>query len=180
MRFFCKSSIKNLKVQSPLKSFSKIFFSHLITYYSKLVYYLFVLDTYDTFVRMLSSRRYTASQSLQSTNSVYRWVKNLNAPVTTTLPNGNEKEIKGSIQKNTRTRQRKRTRGQMANNSEFRLNKSVDYGDVSEKYDYSKKQQSSSYELYDSEGSDEVDDEEDDEDEEDGKFDYCNYFLGRN
>lgn len=143
---------------------------------------------------MLSSRRYNASQSLQSTNSVYRWVKNLDAPVTKTLPNGNEKEIKGSLQKNTRTRQRKRTRGQMANNRDFRSNKSVDYGDASEKYNYSKKQQSSSYEFSDSagsqhsenelpisEGSDEEDDQEDneddedededDEDEEDGKFD---------
>lgn len=69
----------------------------------------------------------------------------------------------------------------MANNREFRSNKSVDYGDASEKYNYSKKQQSSSYENVDSEGSDEVDDEEDDEeddeDEEDGKFDYCNYYC---
>lgn len=130
---------------------------------------------------MLSSRRYNASQSLKLTNSVNRWVKNLNDPVTKILPNGNEKEIKGSLQKNTRTRQQKRTRGQMANNREFRSNKAVDYGDASEKYNYSKKQQSSSYENVDSEGSDEVDDEEDDEeddeDEEDGKFDYCNYYC---
>ena len=88
---------------------------------------------------MLSSRRYNASQSLKLTNSVNRWVKNLNDPVTKILPNGNEKEIKGSLQKNTRTRQQKRTRGQMANNREFRLNKAVDYGDASEKYNYSKK-----------------------------------------
>ena len=66
----------------------------------------------------------------------------------------------------------------MANNRDFRLNKAVDYGDASEKYNYSKKQQSSSYENFDSEESDEVDDQEDDqdddeddEDEEDGKFD---------
>jgi hypothetical protein len=72
----------------------------------------------------------------------------------------------------------------MANNREFRLNKAVDYGDASEKYNYSKKQQSSSYENFDSEESDEVDEESDEvddqeddqeddqgEDEEDGKFD---------
>jgi hypothetical protein len=48
---------------------------------------------------MLASRRYNASQSLKSTNSVLRWVKNEDAPVTKILPNGNEKEIKGSLQK---------------------------------------------------------------------------------
>ena len=104
---------------------------------------------------MLKSRRYNASQILQSTNSVYRWVKNLDAPETKILPKGNEKEIKGSLQKHTRTREQKRTRGQMANNRDFRLNKAVDYGDASEKYDYSKRQQSDCYENFDSEESDE-------------------------
>jgi hypothetical protein len=176
---------QEFKSSESVKEFFKgIYFSHLITYFSNLIYYLFILDTYDTFIRMLKSRRYNASQTLKSTNSVYRWVKNLNDPVTKILPNGNEIEIKGSLQKNTRTRQQKRTRGQMANNREFRLNKAVDYGDASEKYNYSKKQQSSSYENFDSEESDEVDEESDevddqeddqeddqDEDEEDGKFD---------
>ena len=112
---------------------------------------------------MLASRRFNGSQSLKSTNSVHRWVKNLDAPVTKILPNGNEKEIKGSLQKNTRTRQQKRTRGQMANNRDFRLNKGVDYGDASEKYDYSKRQQSDCYENFDSEESDEDDDDQDDD-----------------
>ncbi len=92
---------------------------------------------------MLKSRRYNASQALLSTNSVNRWFKHLDGPITKTLPNGIEKEIKGSLQKNTRTRQEKRTRGQMSNNCHFRSNKAVDYGDASEKYNYSKNQQSS-------------------------------------
>ncbi len=143
---------------------------------------------------MLKSRRYNASQALLSTNSVNRWFKHLDGPITKTLPNGIEKEIKGSLQKNTRTRQEKRTRGQMSNNCHFRSNKAVDYGDASEKYNYSKNQQSSEgnqdfdpelsegnqdsdhelsegnqdpdHELPDSEGSDE----EDDEDEDESKF----------
>ena len=124
---------------------------------------------------MLSSRRYNASQSLKSTNSVYRWVKNLDAPVTKILPNGNEKEIKGSVQKDERTRQRKRTRGQMANNRDFRMNKAIDYGDASEKYNYSERQQSASYKNFDSEESDEEDDQDDnhddDHDDNDGQDD---------
>ena len=121
---------------------------------------------------MLASRRYNASQSLKSTNSVLRWVKNEDAPVTKILPNGNEKEIKGSLQKNTRSRQQKRTRGQMANNRDFRLNKGVDYGDASEKYDYSKRQQSVSYEDFDSDGSDEDDDDHDDDHDHDHDDDH--------
>ena len=120
---------------------------------------------------MLASRRYNASHSLKSTNSVLRWVKNEDAPETKIFPNGNEKEIKGSIQKNTRTRQQKRSRGQMANNRDFRSNKAVDYGDASEKYNYSERQQSSNYENFDSDGSDEQDEDDDGHDDNDGQDD---------
>lgn len=115
---------------------------------------------------MLKSRRHNASQALQETNVVNRWIQHP-SPVTTIFPNGNEKEFKGSLHKTTRVRQQKRSRGQMANMREFRTNKAADYGDVpSEKYNYGAKENNpqSNSDLPDSVGSDDEDDEDDDDD----------------
>jgi hypothetical protein len=110
---------------------------------------------------MLKSRRHNASQALQETNVVKRWIQHP-SPVTTIFPNGNEKESKGSLHKLTRVRQKKRSRGQMANMREFRMNKAADYGDVpSKKYNYG------ANDLPDSEGSDDEDDEDDEDDDDD-------------
>ena len=135
---------------------------------------------------MLKNRRYFSKQILKTNKSVYKWLKKAEAD-TKTLPNGSEKVCKGEYSVVIRSRNQKRSRGEMANDRQFSSNRAADYGlTPSEKYNYDRNQsqnhqrqsktnsdneqqsdseQQSGSELPDSEGSDE----EDDGEEEDGE-----------
>ena len=78
-------------------------------------------------------------------------------PVTKTLDNGKEKVFTGHYEEVKRQREKKRTRGQMANDRSFRSNKGAVYGGGN-----GKKEADDGLPL--SDGSDEEDDEEDEED----------------
>ena len=94
---------------------------------------------------MLKNRRFFGKQILKSNKSVYKWLKKAEAD-TKTLPNGSEKVCKGEYSQVKRSRNQKRSRGEMANDRQFSSNRAADYGlTPSEKYNYDRNQQSQNH-----------------------------------
>ena len=119
---------------------------------------MFTLDSYESFIRSLANKRYFAKKVLKEKGTLLRRMI-FKDPVTKTLDNGKEKVFTGHYEEVKRQREKKRTRGQMANDRSFRSNKGAVYGGGN-----GKKEADEEDGLPLSDGSDEEDDEEDEED----------------
>ena len=117
---------------------------------------MFTLDSYESFLRSLANKRYFAKKVLKEKGTLLRRMI-FTDPVTKLLDNGKEKVFTGHYEEVKRQREKKRTRGQMANDRSFRSNKGAVYGGGN-----GKKEADDGLPL--SDGSDEEDDEEDEED----------------